>query len=256
MSSYGYQEHRFSIGQDRITWSVQILILANILAFAAQLLLEIPLGGNSLQGVPGGLAIGWLAFSPVEFMRGFVWLPLTYLFLHSGLSHLFFNMLMLYFFGPDVERVLGTRQFLSFYLLCGVLGVLANFVPILLFGSNANISVVGASGATLGVLVAFALIAPDRKIFLFPIPIPLNARALVIIVIVMNLMSALSYGSTTSVTTHFGGMFMGYLYMKYRPTWTAFRLKKRRPKTPRKGDLDKLGEEIDNILKFSDRDRK
>lgn len=251
----GYQEDQFRIGHDRITWSVQLLILLSVVVFAAQLLIDIPLGNRFLQDVPGGLATDWLAFSPVKLFKGLVWLPLTYMFLHAGLSHLFFNMLMLYFFGPDVERVLGTRQFLTFYVLCGVLGVLANFVPIFVFGAHPNISVVGASGATLGVLIAFAVIAPERRIFLFPIPIPLNARALVLIVVVMNLVSALSPGSRTSVATHFGGMVAGYLYMKFRPSLMAFRLK-RRSRTPGKGDLDKLGKEIDNILKFQDRNHR
>lgn len=258
MSGYEDSESQFRFGHDRITWSVQVFILVNVVVFACQLLAEIPLGFLPGDAVPGGMLVDWLAFSPPDFVHGYLWLPLTYMFLHSGLSHLFFNMLMLYFFGPEVERVLGTRQFVRFYLLCGALGVLGNLLPILLAGANSHISVVGASGATLGVLVAFAMVEPDRRVFLFPLPIPINARALVIIIVVMNLMAGLGSETSASVATHFGGMITGFLYMKYRPYFAARRARRRwgRKKTPTDGDLNKLGEEIDNIFKFQDRHKK
>lgn len=162
--------------------------------------------------------------------------------------HLFQNMLFLYFFGPEVERVLGTRQFYRFFIFCGALGVFATFIPMALgFG---NPLVLGASGAVLGVLVAFAMINPEREIFLFPLPIPINARALVAIVVAYNLVSALLIGSNLSVATHFGGMLAGYLYMKWAPDvrrmWSQ--MFKQSPRT-RKGDI---GDAIDNIFKFED----
>jgi len=164
----------------------------------------------------------------------------------------------------DVERALGSRQFLQFYFLCGVLGVLVNFVPILLAGAglgffqgNMNISVVGASGATLGVLVAFAVLEPERQVFLFPIPVPIYAWMLVAIFVFLNLLTSLQPGSNMSVATHLGGMVTGYLYMKYRPKILAWNLKRRKPRQrgPSDDDMEKLGEEIDNIFRFQDRDR-
>lgn len=255
MSSYHYQEFKFRIGHDRVTYSVQFLILMNVAFFAGQLILDIPFGAAPEFDTPGGrTVIDWVAFSPIDFAHGFVWQPLSYMFIHSGLSHLFFNMLMLYFFGPDVERLLGTRQFYRFYLACGAVAVLANYVPILL-GESANISVVGASGATLAVLMAFAMAEPDRQIILFPIPIPVNARALVIIIIVMNLLAAASGGGRASVATHFGGMLAGYLFMKYRPLLTQWRAKRRWRKGPSVKEQKDLGTAIDNIFKLQDKDR-
>lgn len=150
---------------------------------------------------------------------------------------------------------MGTRQFIWFFGLCGVLGVLANFIPILLLKDSPNISVVGASGAVMGVLVAFATVDPERQIFLFPIPIPLTARGLVIFLVVMNLIAAVG-SSPVSVATHFGGMAVGFLYMKYRPTLTAWRLARRRPKAPAGKNEARMKDAVDNIFKFQDRDRK
>lgn len=248
MSSYQFRDFQFRIGHDRITWAVRALILINVAVYSVQLLVNIPLGQEPVTG--------WLAFSPATFEHGFFWVAFTYMFVHAGLSHLFFNMLMLYFFGPDVEKILGSRQFILFYVLCGMFGVLANYISIYLLGGNPAIVVLGSSGAALGVLIAFATVAPDRRIFLFPIPIPLSARILVVIVILMNLLAARSPNSTASVATHFGGMAVAFAYIKGRPTWTQWQSRRRQSRGPTKGDLDKLGEEIDNILNFRDKDRK
>ena len=204
-------------GGDRITYTVQRLILANCAVFGLQLLLDVVFGLRVAHGAfaapPGGVFARWLAFWPAGFLAGALWQPFTYMFLHGGLLHLFLNMLWLFFFGKDVERALGTRAFLLFYLTCGAVGVLATFIPAMLWGGA---SVTGASGAVMGVLVAFALINPDREFFMFPIPMPINARALVLIVIAMNVLLAFQPGNT-SVATHFGGMAVGFLYMKAIP---------------------------------------
>ena len=251
MNSYQEPQFRFSFGQ-RITYSVQLLILLNAAVFVAQLLIDIPFGTLSVHDVPGGESLEWLAFSPARFLRGLIWLPVTYMFLHSGLMHLFMNMLMLFFLGPDVERVLGTRQFLFFYFLAGIVGVMANFIPIVFFANAPMISVIGASGAVMGVTIAFAMINPERQIYLFPIPIPLTARGMVFFLIAMNLLSAVG-NSPLSVATHFGGMAVGYVYMKYRPVLFAWQLRRRRPT---KKNADEMRDAVDNIFKLHDRDRK
>ncbi len=234
-------------------------MIVNILVFAAQLVLEVPFGldvrGTVGADIPGGFLTRWLAFQPLGFLRGQVWKPLTYMFLHADLTHLFMNMLWLFFFGTAVERALGTRQFIRFYLICGGLGVLATFVRTLT-GAGLSISVVGASGAVMGVLVAFAMVDPERRFFLFPLPIPINARALVLIVVVMNVFSALRPDGHRSVATHFGGMLAGYAYMKLVPMWTRARAarSRRRNAAPEK-DEDALKEAVDNIFRLEDRDQ-
>jgi membrane associated rhomboid family serine protease len=249
--TFHYQsEFRFFTHRDRITWAVQRLILLNTVVFAAQLLLEIPLGR---PGMPlGGWAARWTAFQPDEFIGGFFWQAFTYQFLHGGLLHLFLNMLWLFFFGPEVERVLGTRQFVKFYLFCGAVGVLATLIPFGLFGRA--VQVVGASGAVMGILVAFAMTNPEREFFLFPFPLPINARALVIIVIVLNVMGAMG-GGHSSVATHFGGMASGYAYIKLIPLLRRWQSGSRPRRRDAKSKIDAVGEAVDNIFRFEDEKR-
>jgi len=250
MSGYSF-EQQSGFGFGRITWAVQRLILANCIVFALQLLIHIPWGMDNT--VPGGYFVReWLAFSSERVFHGAVWQLITYQFLHAGLMHLFVNMLTLYFFGPDVERRLGTPKFYRFYLLCGGLGVLLTTVAEIVLDKPGGV-VVGASGAVLGVLVAFAMIDPDRQIFLFPLPVPISARILVVIMVAINLVNSLG-DSPVAVFTHLGGMLVGFLYMRFHgkmPGW-------RSPGKPRgwgkkKRKTDKVGDAVDNIFKFDKR---
>ena len=126
MDQYQYRhEYQACAADRRITWAVQRVILVTAFAFAVQLVIHIFVPAMHPEAAPGLLALRWLEFDPSGFpMNGMLWQPFTYMFLHGGLLHLFTNMLWLYVFGPDVERVLGTRQFIQFYLLCGALAVL------------------------------------------------------------------------------------------------------------------------------------
>lgn len=250
MSSYHYSERiRYGGIQDhRITRAVQRLILINAAVFAIQLLLNIPFGYRGLVPPPGGLIIDYLSFQPVSFLHGLLWQPLTYMFLHAGLLHLFFNMLWLYFFGPDVEHALGTRQFVLFYFLCGAVGVMATFIPLFIYGRD--VSVVGASGAVMGVLIGFAIVNPHRQFFIFPLPVPITAKWLVAIVIVINLLNADS-GGTMSVATHFGGMAVAYVYMKFIPYWRERRRAWWRGRRQGRGKhKNSIGDDVDNIFRF------
>ncbi len=259
MSSYQYFQERSGFGVPRVTWAVQRLILLNTLVFAVQMLFA-PVQAWVLArygwgASSGGFLNAAFAFQPRLFLSGFLYEPITYQFLHGGLMHLFMNMLWLFFFGPDVERTLGTRQFYRFYLVCGGLGVLATLIPYLLTGADPSVS--GASGAVMGVLVAFAVIEPERQFFLFPIPTPISARFLIIIVIVMNILTALG-NSPVSVTTHFGGMAVGYAYMRLLPRFNAWQREQRHAAADKgkKSAVDKVGEAVDNIFKFEKRDKK
>lgn len=217
MDSYSYQQPRMSLQLPRITWGVQRLILLNVLVFSVQLMVK------PFEAWFGmfSLLVDLFGFQPGWFFSGFIWTPFTYQFLHGGLMHLFMNMLWLFVFGPEVERLLGTRQFIFFYIACGVLGVLATVVPWLLGGQSSL--VIGASGAAMGVLVAFAMIDPQRQFYMFPLPVPITAVWLVILVILFNLVT-LNAGSTdVSVATHFGGMLAGGFLMKAIPRYRQWR---------------------------------
>jgi membrane associated rhomboid family serine protease len=251
-------EFRFGGEREGVTYIVHWLILLNIAIFAMQLILDIPIGDLEVRNTPGGVGVlEWLIFVPERVLDGLVWTPFTYMFLHGNLMHVFGNMLMLYFFGPELERVLGSRQFVRFYILCGVVGVLANFLSYFLIQGGGNAAVVGASGATLGVLVAFALIEPDRKIFMFPIPFPITSMTLVMFIVAMNLISAAGGGSSTSVATHFGGMIVGYAYMKWRPIFLRAQWNKKRKKVAKseEGTEEKMAEAVDNIFEFKNKNR-
>ena len=255
MSRYSNTTDRGDFGSPRITWAVQRIILANVLIFAIQLLLDPIMLLLGFQGSgPAGMLNPWLGFQPDKLFHGWIWLPFTYQFLHAGLSHLFFNMLWLYFFGPDVERLLGTRAFFRFYIICGAGAVLATLIPFVL--TEKEPLVVGASGAIMGVLVAFAMAEPDRQFFLFPIPFPLNARALVIVAFVMNIIYSQTAPSI-SWESHLGGMAMGFLYFKALPMFTAFQTKRRRDGVQRKKkSSDEVGDAVDNIFDFNDRNKR
>lgn len=261
-SNYYQEERRFNFGFGGITYGVQFLILVNVAVFCIQLALDVPFG-IAAGAPPGGWLLDWVDFSAAELLQLHVWGMFTYMFIHSGLSHLFWNMFTLFIAGPEVERTLGTRQFIRFYIICGVVGALANFIPLLLMDGR-SISVIGASGAALGVLVGFAVIDPDRQFFLFPIPFPITVRGVVIIVVALNIGSAVTGGGgPVAVTTHLGGMAAGYMYMKIRPRFAHWQLQRRirrrenpRPPKPTGEDEEKLAKAIDNIFKFQDRDRK
>lgn len=274
MNQYSNIRSGYTLATPRITWAVQRLILLNVAVYAIQTLAR-PFEMYYLltQQFPVPLMNEWLGFQPLWFLGGMLWTPFTYMFLHANLMHLFMNMLWLFFFGPEIERALGTRQFYRFYIFCGAAGVMATFIPLVLFGVTPL--VMGASGAVMGALIAFAIIEPDRQFFLFPLPVPINTRALVLIVVVLNIVSGLGEGSRISVETHFGGMAAGYLYMRFRPLFSRWDLERRRAKLqsrtgsgkqtpfdepPQEGQEarpidERLGEEIDRIFSGRNRDR-
>jgi membrane associated rhomboid family serine protease len=146
-----------------------------------------------------------------------VWQLVTYMFVHAGPSHLLFNMLALWMFGTELERMWGTKDFAKFYFVCGIgAGLFQVLLGILPFGFAAQfylIPVVGASGAIYGVLAAYALYFPSRPILLFLL-FPVPARYAVMIFGGLALMFAMSGGGGIAHTAHLGGLIVGYLYLK------------------------------------------
>jgi membrane associated rhomboid family serine protease len=144
-----------------------------------------------------------------------VWRFLTFQFLHANFDHLLFNMISLFFFGPIVERYLTSRQFLVFYLLCGMGGAVMYFV-LLAFGfriSDVYVPLVGASAGIFGVLVAATRIAPDAIGLVFGI-LPVRLRTLVWIFIAYAVIQVLFRGSNAGgEAAHLGGAMVGYLLM-------------------------------------------
>jgi hypothetical protein len=133
------------------------------------------------------------------------------MFLHGGISHLFFNMFALWMFGMDIENLWGTNRFLFYYFLTGIGAGVANLFIAPLFGPTAP--TIGASGAVYGILVAFGFLFPDRPIYLYFF-VPIKAKYLVVIYMVIEFFSASnSLNSGIAHVAHLGGGIIGFIYL-------------------------------------------
>jgi len=141
------------------------------------------------------------------------WQLLTYQFLHANFWHLFFNMVFgLWMFGMEVEQNWGSKKFLVYYLLCGVVAGLSQLILSPIFEPALG-PTIGASGAIYGVMIAFASLFPERYIFLYFL-IPIKVKYFVIILIVFGVMSVGGQGNVANLA-HLGGAVAGYLYLLY-----------------------------------------
>jgi membrane associated rhomboid family serine protease len=156
----------------------------------------------------------WFALNPLA--EGFnfqIWQLITYQFMHGGFSHIFFNMLMLWMFGMEIENYWGSKKFLVYYLLCGVVaGLFQLFINPLLVDTPAV--TIGASGAVYGVLIAFALMFPDSYIFLYFL-VPIKAKYLIGFLIVLEFMLVDSAQSNVAHLAHLGGALAGFLFIMF-----------------------------------------
>jgi membrane associated rhomboid family serine protease len=152
-----------------------------------------------------------LAFDPTAVTTR-PWTFVTYFFVHGGLFHLVANSLVLFFFGTAVESRMGSRAFITYYLYCGVCA--AVFCWLLSFVHDVS-PFIGASGAVLGVSVAFALYWPDAPVYVFPLPFPVRARTLVIGLLALDVTFAwLLPGDGIAHEAHIGGAIFGFLYFR------------------------------------------
>jgi membrane associated rhomboid family serine protease len=149
------------------------------------------------------------------------WQLVTYMFMHAGITHVGFNMFMLWMFGVEIEERWGTRHFTIYYFLCGIGGAfLQIIVPTLLHQPPSP--VVGASGAVAGALLAYGLMFPTRRLVLFPIPIPVRAKWFVVIYILVELFRGFSGRGGIAHFAHLGGMLFGYIYIRYQQRHRRF----------------------------------
>ncbi len=163
------------------------------------------------------------------------WTIITYMFVHdSGFLHVFLNMLMLFFFGPPLEERWGGKEFIKYYTICGVGGAVFSLY-MLTFGGG---TIIGASGAVFGVMLAYALNWPDSLVWIYAI-FPIKVKYLVIFLGAISFFSAFAPGGATDGVAHFahlGGLVVGYVYLKkgwqVQARWQGLnkRLRKRRLK--------------------------
>jgi len=194
----------FSFGPGPISIALKALIAANVVMFLIT---------SFVHGV-----VPYLGLVPTLVLHQFwVWQLATYMFLHGGIFHIVFNMLALWMFGAELERIWGTRYFLKFYFVTGIgAGILTVVFSTLPFGFAQQVQqsiVIGASGAIYGLLLAYALYFPDRPIymyFVFPIP----AKIFVAIMGAIAFFSSLSESGGVANATHLGGLLVAYLFLK------------------------------------------
>ncbi len=207
------------------------LLIINVLAYLVGMVFGIHSGGfNDLFGLHFFLAPDFGVYQLV-----------TYMFMHASLSHLFFNMFALWMFGCIVERTWGARKFLFYYMACGIgaglLQEMAQFVQFYMLAAE-NIhgfsvsqimtvakasavginlwTTVGASGAIYGILLAFGMLYPEERMFIFPLPVPIKAKFFVVGYAAIELFMAFSTsGDGVAHLAHLGGMLFGFLLIRY-----------------------------------------
>lgn len=138
----------------------------------------------------------------------------TYMFLHGGFGHLFSNMFALWMFGRTLEYELGSKRFLTYYMVCGIGAALIQVGVASLFGEN--LTLLGASGAVMGLLLAFGVMHPNNMIYIIPLPFPIKAKWFVIGYAVLEI--ALGWSGVNTGVAHFahvGGMLWGLALLYY-----------------------------------------
>ncbi len=200
------------------------LLIINFLVFVATWLLQrYGLDLNSIGGLHFFLAPD---FNVTQLV--------TYMFLHGGFTHIFFNMFALWMFGCVLERVWGPKKFLFYYLACGIgaglMQELAQFIRFYTLLGGADVlqtakmcaaelnlwTTVGASGAIYAILLAFGMTFPEERIFIFPLPVPIKAKWFVMFYVAIELFSALGApGDGVAHMAHLGGMLFGFFMIRY-----------------------------------------
>ena len=180
-------------------------------------------GNLVINGIPvEEVVYKWLALNPIvgNSFNFQIWQLITYQFLHGSFSHILFNMFALWMFGVEIENLWGSKTFLIFYLSCGVIAGIFHLLLSPLLGLGAAYTI-GASGAIYGVLIAFAMLFPDRLIYIYFL-IPVKAKYLIGFMIIIEFLAVDSAGSNVAHLAHLGGALAGFLYVLYRRRPSTF----------------------------------
>ena len=183
------------------------LVIANVFVFFLINYTRI-----SIKGLP---LVYWLSLISDLVNIGWVWQFVTYMFVHGSFMHLFFNMFALIMFGREIERYLGTREFLLFYFVCGILGGVINYLFCLIQGSM-NVAIMGASGSIYALLFLCAVFFPTSRILLFYF-IPMKMPYAVMLYIAIEIFSQV-YGVANGVAhlIHLSCIAVAWLYVLIR----------------------------------------
>ena len=243
---YQYTSPGFRRGFSRPTFTipsgVKLLVIINIVVFIL----------TALSGQRSNLFSSF-GLVPSHVWSNFkVWQLFTYLFVHGGFLHIFFNMFVLWMFGKDLEMQWGKNEFLLFYFTCGIGAGLMT----VLFSVNSIIPIVGASGAIYGLLVAYGFTYPNRLVYLYGL-FPLKVKYMVLgLGVIAFFASMTSTNSTVSHITHIAGMVVGLIYLqskinfKHLKLWLInTKIHSLNRKITKRENLDhQLKEKVDKIL--------
>lgn len=199
----GYRTYTHSVAPST-TPVVRWLLILNTAMFILQLLV--------LKPAFGGDYLWYLALVPSHFLgKGYLWQIVTYMFLHGGLIHIFFNMLFLWMMGSEIERAWGGKEFIKYYFVTGCGAGLVN----VLVQPHATTRTIGASGAIFGLIIAFALAFPDRELLLYFL-IRIKAKHFALLVGALELIALFALPEMGIARfAHLGGLLIGYVYLKY-----------------------------------------
>ncbi len=193
----GFGNIRFG-PQRGLSRGVKILLIANVAIYILQMLV-----GREL--------IALLGLTPIRVLQDLSFYQLiTYMFLHGGFFHILMNMFILWMFGTEIELTWGTKRFYKYYFLCGIAGGIFT----VMFMPTSLIPTIGASGAIYGLLVAYAVMFPNRKIYLYFL-IPVKVKWAVIAFVGLEFLA--SFDATSSGVghlAHLGGAVIGFIYLK------------------------------------------
>ena len=191
---------------------LRTLLIINTLVFAIAAILggvlglQLNLTGEGLK--PLQVCIAEIAaFDPNEPFQ--VWRYVTYMFIHFDFMHFFFNMLMLWMFGAEIAQWMGTKHFAALYFFCGIFAAVFSMVMSVLGLTNSPI--IGASGALMGVFVAYYKFFPERRILMFFI-IPMKIKYAMWLMVAFDLVFA-NTGDAIAHFAHLGGVVAGFIYM-------------------------------------------
>ena len=241
---YGRPPGAWRTFMSRLSPAVKWIIAANVGVYIAQAIFVFSTGSHN------NIFDTLFALTPrMAVLRGCLWQFISHAFMHSTLSvfHLFFNMLILYFFGPRVESVMGTRRFVFFYLLCALGAAFAHTAI------DFQHSVIGASGAIMGVMTAYACFFPNSIIYMMMV-FPMKAKHLLWLYAALDLFTGLGRAahvsqSNVAVFAHLGGMLTGYLYVKYGRSLDILLLSWRTLRTMQREQRDdELRQRVDALL--------
>jgi membrane associated rhomboid family serine protease len=194
----------------RITPLVRNLIFVNVVVFVLQ--------NISPAGVHGSSVVTeWLALWNVQTPNFKPYQLFTYMFCHAVFFHIFFNMLLLSFFGPILEEFWDQKQFLLFYIITGIGAGVFNILMDLFFGIGSFSIMIGASGAVYGVMTAFGIIFPNMELRLLLLPISFKAKYMVMVLGSIAIYSGFrsSPGDNTAHLAHLGGIVVAIILIQF-----------------------------------------